>query len=177
MSKILIIGPNYFNFNQSIKHAFQTLSWEVHLEAYDEPIHPFSGCLKWQHKFSFNREKLREKHVKKYQNYIISQFRKCNPDLVLVLNGTILKPETLTLFRQTSKVVLWMYDSVFRFPKCINHIYFVDYAFFYEQRDVDYYQNLGKKAYFLPQAADVNLYYPMKCKKTIDILFVGVLYS
>ena len=146
------------------------------MESYDEPIHPFSGWLKWQHKFSFNREKLRGKHIAKYQKYIVSQFLKCKPDVVLVLNGAILKQDTLTLFQQTSKVVLWMYDSVFRFPKCINHIDFVDYAFFYEQKDVEYYQRLGKKAYFLPQAADVNLYHPLKSEKTIDILFVGVLY-
>jgi phage antirepressor YoqD-like protein len=176
MSKILIIGPNYFNFNQSLKNAFQALNWDVHLESYDEPIHPFSGWLKWQHKFSLNREKLREKHTEKYQKYIISQFLKFNPDLVLVLNGAILKSETLMLFRQTAKVALWMYDSIFRFPKCINHINFVDYAFFYEQKDVEYYQTLDKKAYFLPQAADVNLYHSLKCEKTIDILFVGALY-
>ncbi|MDR0437672.1 MAG: DUF3880 domain-containing protein, partial [Bacteroidales bacterium] len=177
MSKIFIIGPSYFNFNQSLKNAFQTLGWDVYLESYDEPIHPFSGRLKWQHKFSLNREKLRKKHIAKYQNYITSQFLKFDPDLVLVLNGAILKSETLTLFRQTAKVVLWMYDSVFRYPKCISHIDFVDYAFFYEQKDVEYYSKLGKKAYFLPQAADVNLYYPIKNKKTIDILFVGVLYQ
>jgi spore maturation protein CgeB len=178
MPKILIIGPQYFNFNQSIKDVFISLGWEVHLESYDEPIHPFSGWLKWQHKFSPNREKLREKYTVKYQKYIISQFLQFNPELVLVLNGTILKSDTLTLFRKTAKVVLWMYDSVFRYPKCINHIDFVDYAFFYEQKNMTYYQALGKKAYFLPQAADVNIYHPIQTDKpkTIDILFVGVLY-
>ena len=176
MSKILIIGPDYFNFNQSIKEAFQTLGWETHLESYDEPIHPFHGRLKWRHKFSFNREKLKEKQIEKYKNYITSRFFQIKPDLVFVLNGAILKPETLTLFRQTAKVVLWMYDSVFRYPKCINHIDFVDYAFFYEQKDVAYYQELGKQARFLPQAADASLYHPTECAKTIDILFVGALY-
>lgn len=176
MPKILIIGTNYFNFNQSLASAFQTLGRTVHLESYDEPIHPFRGWLKWRHKFSLNREKLREKHVAKYQKHILSQFQNIDPDLVLVLNGAILKPETLTLFRENAKVVLWMYDSVFRYPKCMNHIDFVDYAFFYEQKDVAHYQALGKKAYFLPQAADVNLYYPTKNQKILDILFVGVLY-
>ena len=176
MSKVLIIGSNFFNYNQSVKNTFQALGWEVHVESYDEPIHPFSGWLKWQHKFSFNREKLKDKHRKKYQKYIRSQFLKVNPDMVFVLNGAILDLETLTAFRQTSKVVLWMYDSVFRFPKCINHIDAVDYAFFYELKDIEYYERLGKKAYFLPQAADINLYHPLKLEKTIDILFVGVLY-
>ena len=177
MFKIFIIGSSFHHFNQSVKNSLQTLNWDVHLESYDEPIHPFSGWLKWQHKFSLNREKLKEKYAVKYQNYIISKFLHFNPNLVLVLNGTILKQETLTFFRQTAKVVLWMYDSVFRYPKCINHIDFVDYAFFYEQKDVEYYQAQGKKAYFLPQAADVNIYYPHQvATKTIDILFVGVLY-
>jgi spore maturation protein CgeB len=176
MQKVFIIGPNFFNFNQSVKNAFQTLGWDVHLESYDEPIHPFKGRLKWQHKFSLNREKLKEKHIERYQKYITSQFLQIKPDLVFVLNGAILEPKTLTFFRQSSKVLLWMVDSVFRYPKCLNHIDFVDYAFFYEQKDVNHYQSLGKKAYFLPQAADVNIYYPIKCNKTIDILFVGILY-
>ena len=177
MSNVLIIGPNFFNFNQSLEGVFLSLSWGVHLEAYDEPIHPFRGWVKWKHKFSLNREKLKEKQSEKYQKYIISQFLQIKPDLVFILNGTILKSETLTFFKQTSKIVLWMMDSVFRYPKCLNHIDYVDYAFFYERKDVVYYQTLGKKAYFLPQAADTNIYYPKKCSKTIDILFVGVLYS
>jgi len=162
MYKVFIIGPNFFNFNQSIRESFQTLGWDICLESYDEPIHPFKGLLKWQHKFSLNREKLKEKHTNKYQNYITEKFLQFGPDLVIVLNGTILKSETLVFFKQTAKVVLWMYDSVFRFPKCLNHIDFVDYAFFYEQKDVAYYQALGKEAYFLSQAADTNIYYPIK---------------
>ena len=178
MQKVLIIGPNFFNFNQSMKDAFQTLGWEVHLESYDEPIHPFKGVLKWRHKFSFNRKSLKQKFREKYARYIRYVFDQFNPDLVLILNGTILKSDILTFFRKTAKVVLWMYDSVFRYPQCINHIDLVDYAFFYEQKDITYYQALGKKAYFLPQAADVNIYHPIhtNISKTIDILFVGVLY-
>jgi len=174
--KVLIISPHFFDYEKSIGKAFQYYNYEVHLETFDQPIHPFKGLLKWQHKFSFNRENLREKHIAKYQNYIREKFIQYNPDFVLVMNGTILKSETLTFFRQTAKVVLWMYDSVFRFPKCLNHIDFVDYAFFYEQKDVAYYQTLGKKAYFLPQAADTSIYYPTKYSKTIDVLFVGLLY-
>jgi hypothetical protein len=175
-SKVLIISSPFFGFQESIGKAFGLYNFEVHIETYDEPIHPFKGLLKWRHKFSVNRKKLKEKHTAMYQNYIIAKFTEVNPDLVIVLNGTILKSETLTFFRQAAKVVLWMYDSIFRFPNCINHIDYVDYAFFYEQKDVAYYQTLGKQAYFLPQAADANIYQPIKFQKTIDILFVGVLY-
>jgi len=174
--KVLIISSPFFGYQESIANAFHDLGYTTQIETYDEPIHPFKGWLKWQHKFSFNREKLKEKHAVKYQKYIISRFFQFKPDMVLVLNGAILKPETLTAFKNTAKVVLWMYDSVIRYPKCINHIDYVDYAFFYEQKDVVYYQTLGKKAYFLPQAADGCIYHPAPCAKEIDILFIGVLY-
>jgi len=177
MPKALIIGPSFFLFNQNVASSLSQLGWNVEIESYDEPIHPFKGILKWIHKFSFNRKALKEKHIVKYQKYISTKFLNFNPNLVLVLNGAILKYETLTFFRQTAKVVLWMYDSVFRFPKCIQHIDYVDFAFYYEKNDVEYYNSLGKKAYFLPQAADETIYHPIECTKTIDILFVGVLYN
>ena len=174
--KVLIIGSNYFNFNDSVKEAFELLGWQAIVDGYDNPIHPFKGLIKWQHKFSYNKEKLRDKQAKKYNQYILRMFSEINPDLVFILNGNILFTQTLDIFRKTSKVIVWMYDAISRFPKSQEHIDHSDAFFCYEKQDVEYYLQQGKIAYFLPQACDENLYHSTQTSKDIDILFVGVLY-
>lgn len=176
MNKVLIIGSNYFNFNESVQRAFEALGWQCFVEGYDNPVHPFKGWMKWKHKFSCNKERLREKQSQKYNGYIRQVFEKIQPDLVFVLNGSILFVETLDKFRQTAKVVVWMYDTLARYPKSKEHINHSDAFFCYEKQDTEAYLKQGKTAYFLPQACDEKLYYPSGEKKDIDILFVGTLY-
>jgi spore maturation protein CgeB len=135
--------------------------------------------LKWQHKFSRNKEKLYLKSKTKYNTYIRQVFDNYSPDLVFTYNGTILFTETLAYFKQSAKVLLWMYDSVLRHDRkqCIPHIDAVDAFFCFEKRDVEYFQSIGKTAHFLPLACDTTVYYPIKAQKDIDILFVGTIYT
>jgi len=176
MPKLLLIGPNYFNFNNSVKAAFENLGWSVHVEGYDTPIHPFKGMMKWRRKFSLNRNKLKQKQDAKFNHSVTDVFKREKPDLVFVINGEILFAETLNFFHATSKVMLWMYDALSRYPQSQKHIDHVDAFFCYEMEDVEFFGKQGKKACFLPQACDEKEYYPINTKKDIDILFVGVLY-
>jgi spore maturation protein CgeB len=176
MKKVLIIGPNYFNFNQSIQCAFKTLGWQTVVESYDNPIHPFRGWVKWRRKFSFNRQKLKDRQDEKFNQHIIEVFNQEQPDFVFVLNGDILFAETFDFFRKSAKTALWMYDFLSRYPKSYGHIDHVDAFFCYEMQDVENYLLQGKIAYFLPQACDEKDYFPIKIEKDIDILFIGILY-
>jgi spore maturation protein CgeB len=178
MNKVLIISPRFFDYQQSVGNAFVELGYEIKIETYDDPIHPFKGLLKWKHKFALNKEKLREKSREKYNNYIKDKYSNYQPNIVFIYNGTILTDETLGFFRKNSKVLLWMYDSVLRYDRamCLSHIDHVDAFFCFEQSDVEYYKSIGKKAFFLPLACDTNVYYSIPNKKDIDILFVGTIY-
>jgi spore maturation protein CgeB len=178
MKKVLIISPLFFDYQKSIGNAFEELGYETKIETYDEPIHPFKGLLKWRHKFSLNKEKLRAKSRAKYNNYIRCIYRDYQPTIVFIYNGTILTDDTLDFFRKNSKVLLWMYDSVLRHDRriCISHIDHVDAFFCFEQNDVEYYKSTGKQAFFLPLACDTNVYFPVENEKDIDILFVGTIY-
>ena len=57
MPKVLIISSPFFGYQDSVGRAFEQLGYEVRIETYDEPIHPFRGWLRWRHKFSLNRER------------------------------------------------------------------------------------------------------------------------
>ena len=180
MPKVLIISSPFFGYQESVGRAFEGLGYEVHIETYDEPIHPFKGLLRWRHKFSLNKERLREKSRQKYKVYIERVFDEFKPDIVFSYNGTILKDETLDYFRQKgAKVILWMYDSVLRPDRamCEKHIDHADVVCCFEETDVEYFTKQGKKAYFLPLACDTTVYYPQKAEKDIDILFVGTIYT
>lgn len=178
---MLIVSSPFFDYQVSVGKAFESLGFDVRIETYDEPIHPFKGLLRWQHKFSFNREKLREKSRQKYKTYIESVFDSFKPDIVFTYNGTILKDGTLDYFRSNkAKVVVWMYDSVQRPDRsmCEPHIDHSDLFCCFEERDVEYLAKKGKKSYFLPLACDKSVYYPIENReRDIDILFVGTIYT
>lgn len=181
MKRVLIISSPFFDYPQSVGRAFAQQGWEVRIETYDEPIHPFHGWLKWRHKFSRHREQLKEKSREAYATYITAVFHDFRPQLVFSYNGTILKDSTLDAFRQEgAKVIFWMYDSVLRpdRARCRAHIDHADAVFCFEKKDVDYYASQQKTAYFLPLACDTSVYHPLPgIPKDIDLLFVGTLYT
>lgn len=180
MPKVLIVSSPFFGYQKSVGDAFESLGFEVKIETYDEPIHPFRGLLRWRHKFSLNKEALREKSRQKYKLYIESVFDDYQPDIVFTYNGQILKDDTLDYFRSRgAKVIVWMYDSVLRDDRvmCKTHIDHADLFCCFEEKDVEYYASLGKKAYFMPLACDTRTYFPQKADKDIDILFVGTIYT
>ncbi|MDR1757211.1 MAG: glycosyltransferase [Culturomica sp.] len=175
--KVLIISTAFFGYQDSVASAFANLGHQVVIETYDSPIHPFRGLLKWRHKFSCNKVKLRKRAADKYNKYIIGRFDRIRPDLVFILNGEILHAQTLDTFRKQSKVAVWMYDALSRYPDCREHIDHVDAFFCYECEDVKSLSEEGKKAWFLPQACDESVYYIVEGEKELDILFVGNLYK
>lgn len=180
MKKVLIISSPFYDYQISVGRAFETLGYQVRIETYEEPIHPFKGLLKWRHKFAKDKERLRVQSRAKYDTYIKQVYDAYQPDIVFSYNGTILLDERLDYFRQKSKVVLWMYDSVQRPDRthCEKHIDHADAVFCFEERDVEYYAKQGKTAFFLPLACDTTVYYPIENQnKDIDILFVATLYT
>ena len=176
---VLIISSPFFGYQESVAKAFNALGYSTRVETYDEPIHPFKGWLKWRHKFTSNKEKLRQKSREKYSIYIKQIYDEISPNIVFMYNGTMILDETLDYFRKKSKVIIWMYDSVQRIDRavCKEHINHADAVFCFEEDDVVYYQKLNKTAYFLPLACDPQVYYSTSHEKDIDILFVGNIYT
>lgn len=176
-NRVLIIGPNYYNFLQAVASAFHELGWDAQVEGYDNPINPYTRLMKWRYKFSRNRERLQERSRASFRTYIEDRFEELHPDFVFIMNGDILESATLDKFRKESKVALWFFDSRTKLDSSIGHAEHVDALFCFEQDDVEWFQSQEKQAYFLPQACNINQYFPMRdAVKDIDILFVGNLF-
>lgn len=179
MPKVLIIGPAFFYFNQSIERAFQALGWKTHIEAYDNPIHPYHWFNRVGYKLSADKAKLRQHSRQGYRAYIERVFTQEKPDVVFIMNGDNLLPATLDIFRKSAVTVLWLFDSLHRMPQCGENLPHVDEVFCYEQEDIpDIRRRWGIEAKFLPQAVDTALYHPLPdTAKRYDIVFAGDLYQ
>ncbi|MDO4949954.1 MAG: DUF3880 domain-containing protein, partial [Bacteroidales bacterium] len=177
MKKVLIVGPNYFNFLSAIGKAFEELGWSAEVCHYDNPIHPYTTWMKWKYKVCRDKETLQQKSRAQFNTLLLQRFEQSRPSLVFILNGDIIETSTLDSFRRKAKVALWFFDSRLKLAASLRHVDHVDALFCFEQDDVDWYRLQGKQAYFLPQACDTRVYHPIEhVQKDIDILFVGNLF-
>lgn len=176
--KVLIVGPDYFNFLQAVESSFSMLGWETRVDSYDNPIHPYTQTMKWRYKLASQkgRAKLQEYSRENYNRHLLQIFNEEAPQLVFIMNGDIIFTETLDRMKSSAKVALWLFDNLSKLPTSEAHVDHVTGMFCFEQDDVDHYQRQNKSAFFLPQACDTNTYRPLGLEKDIDILFVGNLY-
>ena len=179
MNRVLIVGPKFHYFLESLARAFTELGWECHTEAYDNPIHPYTFGHKVCYKLSTDKVSEKIKSCKRYERYIRTIFIQTNPDLVFIVNGDNLLTNTITYFREHSKVIIWFFDSITRLaPYCQKNATEADAVYCYEQEDIPILQEEGVKAIFLPQAVDTKLYYPIEgTEKKYDIVFAGEIWN
>ncbi len=176
MSKVLIIGPHYYNFLPAVDNAFRELGWQTEVVGYDNPVNPYTSWMKCKYRLCRDKEGMRKKSRAEFSTFIKQRFTEYHPDVVFIMNGDILEAPTLDFFRQSAKVALWFFDNRETIPISIDHVDHVDALFCFDKDDVDWYVSRGKKAYFLPQACDPAVYRPLNLEKDIDILFIGNLF-
>lgn len=173
MSRVLVIGPDYFNFLSAVCSAFRSLGWDACPEGYDNPVHPYNMLMRVRWKFSRDRESLQSASRSAYKTYIENRFRALRPDMVFIMNGDILSPATIDYFKRSARVVLWLFDSMDKVRGAGVLARHSDYVFSFEQSDVDMFCRYGVDAHFLPQAYDSTVYRPLGLERDIDILFIG----
>lgn len=179
MSKVLIVGPRFYQFNESMARAFASLGWETRIEAYDNPVHPYRGWLKVRYKFARDKAALRRASRCRFSAALAPVFDAWRPDLVFMMNGDMVAPALTDRFRAAgARVALWLFDSVRRIPLGEDNLRHADAVFCYERSDIDWIrQRHGVEAHFLPQAVDTEMYHPIAgAEKKYDIVFAGDLY-
>lgn len=179
MPRTLIIGPRFHYFNASIERAFRSLGFDTKVFAYDNPVHPYTLYNKIRYKLTGDKLSMKRQSRTSFQAEAEAAFRAFCPDVVFVMNGDMLLPATIEGWRkQGAKVALWFFDSMTHIPLCEDNITAVDAVFCYEQTDIPIIkERYGVEAYFLPQAVDPELYYPLKKSETkeplFDLVFAG----
>jgi spore maturation protein CgeB len=176
MQKVLIIGPNFFGYNESIADAFKNLGWETNVLSYQ--IGETKGLMqKLVHFFAKDKEAFFEKRKVEFNTLILKTYKAFNPNLVFIIQGNSVFNETLQQMHHCKKI-LWMMDSIFRAAGAMKIIHSVDNIFLFEKSDIAPLKTeKGIEAHFLPLAVDEKIYYNSNNTKEIDVLFIGALYE
>ena len=173
-NQVLLIGPNFHYFLQSMQNAFCKLGWEVCVCAYDNPIHPYNTINKIRYKLTRDKFALKELSKTNYRQYVESTFDALNPQLVLIINGDNLLPKTVEYFATKSKVAIWLFDSITRIEDTLPNIPYAHAIFCYEKEDIQLIKTkYNIDANFVAQAVDDSLYFHIPKDKTLDIVFAG----
>lgn len=175
MPKVLIIGPRFHYFNASVDRAFRELGYSTEVLAYDNPVHPYTRVNKIRYKLTHDKLAMKLHSRAAFQAEAQARFLSFCPDVVFLMNGDMLLPETLMDWQKSgAKVGLWFFDSMTHILLCEDNIPVADAVFCYEQTDIPLIrQRYGVEAYFLPQAVDTTIYHPLECDKSYDIVFAG----
>lgn len=175
--KILIIGPNFYEYNLSVSRAFVDLGYETKIVTYVDNISKIIQRMKIRLMPLFGIQFFKKKLEKDFNEYVINVFRKYDPQYVLIIKGDIIFSETLEKMKK-SILSLWMMDSIVRFKNSMETANKYDYIFLFEKDDIKLFNDNSIKYFFLPIGYDENIYYPIpEQSKIIDILFVGFMYN
>lgn len=177
--KVLIVGPRYFGYNESVAHGFEALGWKTEIIDYYEAFpKTFENFLSYRLLPRLNINYFKNEYIRKLNDAILTSVNKEKPDCVLFIKGTFVKKETLDAIKSQSKIILWMMDSIYRYRDAYNNIDSFDAKFMFEESDVKRLKEENIDSVFLPMAADENNYFPIDhTEKDIDVLFVGKLYE
>jgi spore maturation protein CgeB len=176
MGKVLIIGPEFFDYNISVANAFEHFGFETSTIGYSAgTVTSIRQRIKYH--LSGNKKSFFDNINSKVNAEVLKEYKRFKPDIVFIIHGGVLFPETMNLLKSCKKA-LWMMDSLARGGSVSPFIKSLDYIFSFEKIDVDFLWNEAKiNSWFLPLAVDPTFYHPVEIKQDIDILFVGALYE
>ncbi len=173
--KVLIVGPNFYGYNDSVARAFNKLGFATKVLYFlDADVEGFKEKVLLH--LTADKEKLFLKKRIKYNTYFKKEYDDYQPDILFLIKGAILTPETVAEARKKSLVILWMMDSIYLNPTSYILRNVVDHIFLFEQTEIPKLAAEGITAHFLPLALDESVYFPIEGTKDIDLLFVGALY-
>ena len=175
-TKVLLIGPAYFRYNQSIASAFNPDRFEIKIIEYTEKLGQFNSLNKIAYFISLKKPDTTLKLLARLNKFILRTYNLYRPDIVLIIKGDTIKEETISEMKR-SKNILWMLDGIFYHPKSIKLAGKMDAVFLFEKTEVEEVKKLNSNTFYLPPAFDDQIFKKLPLKKDIDILFIGVLYE
>jgi len=176
MAKVLVAGPDFYNYNDSVGEAFRNLGFETKVFNYSgDNLNTLYEKILF--KLSLHSSKYFELKQKLVNNLFLAEYNSYKPDIVFIIHGWYLFDDTIKKLNGSLRI-LWLMDSIDRYGAKHTLPELVDYNFFFEKTDIEKVQgSLKKKSCFLPLALDEKVYFPTNEEKTIDLSFVGFLFE
>lgn len=188
--KVLVSGSSFHGYRDTIARAFNEFGCEVKISNWPNLAGKTFSRFKllqaekiniFTEKY-LNKEELEhnlfEELIVAYNRELLKEVFSMKPDLLLVINGNILLPDTLKKIRSNSDtiLILWCYDSPLRFINVLNGGKFYHIFYTYEPSDIPNLLKYDIQANLLLMAYDSTSYFMLKDRKiTYDLSFVGSL--
>ncbi|SDD79184.1 CgeB family protein [Sporomusa acidovorans] len=172
--KVLLLGPNYFNYVSSIARALKKLNVTVVTIQYYNDV--YQECNHLQKKLDqLGVTNWKAARLREWNEHISKTARDFKPDVCIVCNGMILTTQTLQNIKQgNAELVLWLLDGLRRNAVFENNLKLYDQCFVYDQQDVAYVtQKYDIPCTHLVSSYDPAIYYPKQNNRDIDICFIG----
>lgn len=177
VEKILIIGPEFFGYNESVEKSYKELGYETKIFNYYDGYEGKKNEIICKEFSKIGFTYFKDKYDEKLNREILQVYYEYNPEVVLFIKGNQIHKNTL-LKMKDSKKILWMMDSIYTVPESVENVELYDYRFMFEATDVEKLREKGIESYFLPLAVDPHNYYEIhNVEKDIDLLFIGQLYD
>lgn len=181
MQRVLIIGPDFYHYNTSLKDAFEAMGMTARIVSYDERLIKDVLLRNYYRLLRLAGKDAERIYENRLNRRILETYRAFQPELVLVIKGTRIDRETLEAMKG-SRLVLWMMDSILRIPQAMKNVDVFDAVFLFEKDDGEALAQRGITGHYLPLGYDESIYHPLEKEtglkeKDIDITFVGDIYE
>lgn len=165
-NRVLIIGPDFFGYNESIANAFGKNNWDANVVNY------FDGR-------SMSFYQLLLSFFKSNYYFDINKFcLNSNYDLILIVKGTKISNEKIEELKKFSKrIYLWIMDPIKLFPEIYEKLSLFEKVFTFQKRDMTFLSIYNNKIFYLPLFYDDTVFGLTKKEKFIDFIFIGNLYE
>jgi len=130
MKKVLIIGPEFYNYYLSVERAFKNLGFETRAISYLTDVS--SGRDRIAYNLSRDKGAFVEKQKHRFNDEVIRLYESFKPDLVFINQASEVYKETVEKMIGCQKV-LWMMDSIFRNKRGYAIRSSIDYLFVFEK--------------------------------------------
>lgn len=168
--KIFITGFAYQPYPEMIAGKLKNMGHEVYVYPFLDFYHGSSYISRKLWKLGLKSEE--QLYEKRETNKLLGTFNEYKPDILLTLGHTIF-PSALPQMGACKKI-LWLWDSIMRFPEAEKLIPYFDDIFCFEENDIPIINDrYSKNADYLPLGYDEAIYKQENINKDIDLCFIG----
>lgn len=172
MKKVMLIAPDFNQYTQIFSDSIMQCGYDVRAMSFT-PYNWKTAILKMLH---MDDKKLINREIVAFNYEIKKNYKEYRPDFVIIIRGDFMCSDTLE--QMHVKKVLWLYDSVSRYPDSARNWDAYDLHYVFEESDIEVLAKSGKQAEFLALGYDPKKYFPINAvKQDVDISFVGAMYG
>lgn len=176
MHKVFIVGTDFRWYTDSIERAFASQGCETRKLATHLGPNKWNLFIRLKIRFGLDVAKFINKKKDAINKKALKMFNEFNPDIMYVVLGNQLTPETVTHMKQTATTVLFLSDTFEYYKEAYDIVHLYDLIYSYELTDIQLLEKENIYAKPSMGSFDEYQYFPMSCEKDIDVSFVGKMY-